>query len=123
LKLKSKSNLVAIIAGLCACVALPATAAPVPAPKADAKAALALVKKEKCVKCHDPVEKKEAKSFTEISKKYKTKPDAPEKIRHHMTSGEKVKLDDGSEEEHKIIKTKDEGEIQNVIAWIRSLAK
>lgn len=107
--------------GLCATVLVPAAAAP--AAKVDGKAALALVKNEKCVKCHDPVEKKEAKSFTEISKKYKGKPDAAEKIRHHMTTGEKVKLDDGSQEEHKIIKTQDENQIQNLIAWIRSLAK
>lgn len=110
-----------VLFGLGVTVLLPAAAAP--AAKADGKAALALVKNEKCVKCHDPVEKKEAKSFTEISKKYKTKPDAAEKIRHHLTSGEKVKLDDGSEEEHKIIKTQDENQIQNLIAWIRSLAK
>lgn len=93
------------------------------APAMDAKAALALAKKSGCIKCHDVKEKKEAKSFTEIAKKYKGKADADEKLNHHITSGEKVKLDDGSEEEHKIIKSKDPAEIQNVVAWVRSLAK
>jgi cytochrome c len=89
----------------------------------EAKAAQALAKKEGCLKCHDVVEKKEAKTLTEISKKYKTKADAEEKILHHMTSGEKVKLDDGTEEEHKIIKTKDKAQLQNLSNWIRSIAK
>lgn len=90
---------------------------------AEAKTAQALAKKEGCLKCHDVTEKKEAKTLTEISKKWKTKPDAEEQILHHITSGEKVKLDDGTSEEHKIIKTKDKGEIQNLINWIRSIAK
>jgi cytochrome c len=89
----------------------------------EAKAAQALAKKEGCLKCHDVVEKKEAKTLTKISKEYKNKPDAEEKILHHITSGEKVKLDDGTEEEHKIIKTKDKAQLQNLTNWIRSIAK
>jgi len=100
-----------------------AAAAPSKLPSADAKAAQALAKKEGCLKCHDVTEKKEAKPLTELSKKYKGKADAEEKILHHITSGEKVKLEDGTEEEHKIIKTKDKGEINNLISWIRTLAK
>ena len=89
----------------------------------DADAAQALAKKEGCMKCHAIDKKKEAKSFTEISKKFAGKADAEEKILHHLTSGEKVKMEDGTEEDHKIIKTKDEGERKNLIAWILSLSK
>lgn len=110
-----KSGLIGILAA--ALFAAEASAA------VDAGAAQALAKKSGCTKCHDVTQKKEAKSFTEISKKFKGKADAEEKIVHHITSGEKVKLDDGTEEEHKIIKTKDQAEILNVVAWIRSLAK
>ncbi len=90
---------------------------------ADAAAAEALAKKEGCLKCHAVDKKKEAKSLTEISKGFAGKADAEAKAMHQITAGEKVKLDDGTEEEHKIIKTKDEAAIKNLIGWILSLAK
>ena len=88
---------------------------------ANAAAAEALAKKEGCLKCHAVDKKKEAKSLKEISKKYAGKADAEAKILHQITAGEKVKLDDGTEEEHKVIKTKDKGEVSNLINWILSL--
>ncbi|MEI7429399.1 MAG: c-type cytochrome [Betaproteobacteria bacterium] len=88
---------------------------------ADAGAAQALAKKEGCLKCHAVDKKKEAVSLKEIAKKYAGKADGEAKVLHHITSGEKVKLEDGSEEEHKIIKTKDKAEISNLIMWILSL--
>jgi cytochrome c len=88
---------------------------------ADAAAAETLAKKEGCLKCHAVDKKKEAKSLKEISAKYKGKADAEAKILHQITAGEKVKLDDGTEEEHKVIKTKDKGEVSNLINWILSL--
>ena len=67
--------------------------------------------------------KKEAKSLTEISKSLKGKADAEAKLLHHLTSGEMVKFDDGKEEEHKVIKTKDKAAIKNLTDWILSLGK
>lgn len=87
----------------------------------DATAAEALAKKEGCLKCHGVDKAKEAKSLTELSGKIKSKSDA--KILEHLTTGPKVKLEDGTEQDHKILKTKDKGDIDNLIAWIRSLAK
>lgn len=87
----------------------------------DASAAQALAKKEGCLKCHAIDKKKEGAALKEISAKYKGKADAEAKLLHHITSGEKVKLEDGTEEEHKIIKTKDKAEVSNLIAWILSL--
>lgn len=87
----------------------------------DADAAQALAKKEGCLKCHAVDKKKEAKSLKDISASYKGKADAEAKIMHHITAGDKVKLADGTEEEHKIIKTKDQAELSNLIAWILSL--
>lgn len=89
----------------------------------DADAAQALAKKEGCTKCHAVDKKKEAKSLTEISKSLKGKSDAEAKLLHHLTSGDKVKFEDGKEEEHKILKTKDKAEIKNLTDWILSLAK
>jgi cytochrome c len=87
----------------------------------DADAAQALAKKEGCLKCHAIDKKKEGAALKEISAKYKGKADAEAKLIHHITSGEKVKFEDGREEEHKIIKTKDAAEIKNLIDWILSL--
>ena len=91
-----------------------------PALAADAAAGEALAKKEGCLKCHAVDKKKEGTSLKEIAKKYAGKSDAEAKILHQITAGEKIKLEDGSEENHKIIKTKDKGEIDNLIAWILS---
>ncbi len=87
----------------------------------DADAAQALAKKEGCFKCHAIDKKKEAKSIKEIAKKYAGKADAEAKILHHITAGEKVKMEDGTEEDHKIIKTKDKAEQKNLIDWILSV--
>jgi cytochrome c len=89
----------------------------------DADAAQALAKKEGCLKCHAIDKKKEGPSLKEIAGKYKGKADGEAKIMHQITSGEKVKLADGTEEEHKIIKTKDKGELSNLVGWILSLGK
>ena len=88
---------------------------------ADAAAAEALAKKEGCLKCHAIEKKKEAMPLKEIGAKYKGKADAQAKILHHITAGEAVKLADGTEENHKIVKTKDKAELSNLIAWILSL--
>ncbi|MEC5386133.1 c-type cytochrome [Uliginosibacterium sp. H3] len=89
----------------------------------DAAKAEALAKKEGCFKCHQIDKKKEADSFQSIATKLKGKPDADAEILKQLTQSPKVKFADGTEEEHKMIKTKDKGEIDNLIAWIRSLAK
>ena len=88
---------------------------------ADAAAAEALAKKEGCLKCHAVDKKKEAASLKSIAKKYAGKADAQAKVREQITSGQKVKLEDGTEEEHKIMKSKDKAEVDNMIAWILSL--
>ena len=89
----------------------------------DAEAAQALAKKEGCLKCHALDKKKEAKSLTEISKSLKGKPNAEAKLLHHLTTAEMVKFEDGKEEEHKVLKTKDKAAIKNLTDWILSLAK
>ena len=87
----------------------------------DADAAQALAKKEGCMKCHAIDKKKDASSYKEIAAKWAGKPDAEAKLIHHITSGEKVKMADGTEEDHKIIKTKDVDQQKNLIDWILSL--
>jgi cytochrome c len=96
-------------------------AAPVASAAVDAAAAQALAKESECFKCHTVDKTKKGPSYKKISAKYKGKADAEAKLIKHMTSGPKVKLEDGSEEDHKIIETKDQAEIKNLVGWILSL--
>lgn len=84
----------------------------------DEDAARKLFKKNDCTKCHAPAKTKKGPSLKKIAADMKGKPDAEEKLLKHMTTGPKVKLEDGTEEEHKIIETKDKAELQNLVQWI-----
>jgi len=92
----------------------PAHAAP------DADAAQALMKSNKCTKCHAADKDKSGPSLKKISAKYKGKSDAEEAVIKSITTGPKVKLDDGTEEEHTVIKTKDAAQLKNLAQWILS---
>jgi cytochrome c len=87
---------------------------------ADADAAQALAKKNDCFKCHAVDKEKKGPSYKKIAAKYKGKADAEEKIIKNITTGPKVKLDDGSEEDHKVINTKDAAALKNLSDWILS---
>ena len=86
----------------------------------DAEAAQALMKKSDCFKCHAIDKKKDGPSYKEVSKKYKGKADAEDKLYKHMTSKPMVEID-GKKEEHKAINSKDKAEVTNAIQWILSL--
>lgn len=88
---------------------------------ADEEAARTLARQNNCFKCHAVDKKKEAPAWRDVAAKYKGKPDAEAKLIHHVTSGEKVKFEDGHEEDHKIIKTTDQAAIKNLVDWILSL--
>ncbi|MDA8257595.1 MAG: c-type cytochrome [Betaproteobacteria bacterium] len=86
----------------------------------DEAAAQALAKKNDCFKCHAIDKTKKGPSYKKIAAKYKEKKlDEKEAIKQ-MTTGPKVKLEDGSEEDHKIIETKDPKELSNLAQWILS---
>jgi len=86
----------------------------------DEAAAQSLAKKNDCFKCHAIDKTKKGPSYKKIAAKYKEKKlDEKEAIKQ-MTEGKKVKLEDGSEEDHKIIETKDPKELSNLAQWILS---
>jgi cytochrome c len=85
----------------------------------DTAAAEALVKKSGCMKCHSVSAKKEGPSFKETAAKYKGKADAQAALFKHLTTNPKIKVD-GNEEMHDSLKTKNEAEIKNAIAYILS---
>jgi len=87
----------------------------------DADAAKKLAKRNDCFKCHAIDKTKKGPSYMKIAAKYKGKADAEEKLMKQITTGPKVKLEDGTEEDHKIIDTKDTKEMKNLINWILSL--
>lgn len=86
----------------------------------DEEAARSLARESECLQCHAVDKTKKGPSYKKIAAKFKGKPDAEEKIYKHITSGQKVKLEDGTEEDHRIVKSKDMGEIKNLINWILS---
>jgi cytochrome c len=77
------------------------------------------LKVNKCLKCHSIDKKKEGPAYQEVAKKYKTKHDAEKKIYTHLTTAPIVEVD-GVEEEHKVIKVKNQAETYNLIRWILS---
>jgi cytochrome c len=86
---------------------------------ADDAAAEALAKKSKCLTCHSVDKKKDGPSYKEVAAKYKGKPDAEAKLFTHLTTHPTIKVD-GKEEKHESLKSTDDAEVKNVIAWILS---
>ena len=86
----------------------------------DEDAALALAKKEDCTKCHAVDKTKKGPSYKKIAAKYKEKKLTEKDAIKQMQEGKKVKLDDGTEEDHKIIETKDPKALSNLAQWIMS---
>jgi len=84
----------------------------------DADAAQALAKKNDCMKCHAIDKTKKGPALKKIAAKYAGKADGEDKIIKNITTGPKVKLEDGTEEEHKVIETKDPKALKNLAQWI-----
>jgi cytochrome c len=86
----------------------------------DADAAKALAKKNQCFKCHAVDKTKKGPSLKKISAKYNGKADGESKLIINFTTSPKVKLADGTEEDHKVIDTMDLNEMKNLANWILS---
>ena len=88
-------------------------------PSFDEAKAKALFKRNDCGKCHAPDRDKKGPALQKISKENKGKADAEDRLVKQLTSNPKVKLlDNGKEEEHKAVDTKDVKEIKNLVAWV-----
>ena len=87
----------------------------------DVEAAQMLARQSSCFKCHSVDKKKDGPPYREVAAKYRGRADAEVKLFRHVTAGAMVKFRDGSEDNHKVIETKDEAEIKNLIGWILSL--
>jgi cytochrome c len=95
-------------------VSLPAAAA------VDEAAANKLMKDEGCLKCHAIDKTKKGPSYKKTAEKYKGKADAEAKIAEFLSKSPKVKLEDGTEEEHKALKKPSPAEVKNLIQFVLS---
>lgn len=86
----------------------------------DEAAAKALAKSNDCFKCHAPDKDKKGPSWKKIAAKYKGKADGEEKVLKFMTSTPMVKLDDGKEDKHAAVDSKDAAALKNLTGWILS---
>ena len=93
---------------------------PIEAGKRAEGAAQALAKKNDCFKCHDIAKSKKGPSYKKIAAKYKEKKLGEKDAIKQMTTAPKVKLEDGTEENHKDIETRDAKELSNLAQWILS---
>ncbi|MCB1955006.1 MAG: c-type cytochrome [Rhodocyclaceae bacterium] len=101
-----------LVAAILACTAAPSFAF-------DADAAKSLAKENDCFKCHAVNKTKKGPSYKKVAAKYEGKEaEGFDKITKNITTGPRVKLEDGTEEDHRIIDTKDPAEIKNLIEWI-----
>jgi len=100
--------------------ALVFTAPVIRAASLDVAAAESLADDNECSKCHSLDKTKKGPSYKKIAQKYKGKADAEAALLKHLTTGPKVKLEDGSTENHKIIEAKSEADTKNLIHWILS---
>ena len=114
--MKLKTNLVRLSA-IAAVSAIASFSAPAFAAM-DEAAVEPYLKKQGCMKCHAIAKEKKGPSYKKVAAKYKDKADGESKVIKNMTEGPKVKLDDGTEEEHKVIDTKDQADLKIISKWI-----
>ena len=84
----------------------------------DADAAVKMTKENGCTKCHSVDKAKKGPAYQKVAAKYKGKADGEAKLMDFVTKSPKVKMDDGSEEEHKAVASKDTAQVKNMVQWI-----
>ena len=83
---------------------------------ADADAATKQLKDNGCMKCHSIEKTKKGPSYKKVAADMKGKADAEAKLTKSLTTGPMVKMDDGTEEEHKALK--DPAVVKNLVQFI-----
>ncbi len=87
----------------------------------DVLAAQQLARQSGCLRCHSVYQKKVGPAWKDVAAKYHSEPDAEQRLYKHVTTGRKVRFDDGHEEDHPIVKTSDPSRIKNLVDWILAL--
>jgi cytochrome c len=94
--------------------------AAMPAFGADAAAAQALARENKCFTCHAVDKDKAAPAWKTVAAKLKGNKDAVAILTKHLTTGPKVKLGD-SQIDHPVLKSKSPDDTKNFVEWLLSL--
>ncbi|MBF0143672.1 MAG: cytochrome C [Magnetococcales bacterium] len=87
----------------------------------DAETAMEVLKRNDCTKCHSVKKSKNGPSYKKVSAKYRGDPQAEDKLFKHLTTSPKVKLEDGTQENHKKTDFQDPMQLREFILWILSL--
>lgn len=87
----------------------------------DVIAAQTLARQSGCLQCHSVYQKKIGPAWKDVAAKYHGEPNAGQRLYAHVTTGRKVKFDDGHTEDHPIVKTSDPKRVNNLVAWILAL--
>ena len=82
----------------------------------DADAATKAMKDNGCTKCHSIDKAKKGPAFKKVAADMKGKVDAEAKLTTFLTTGPMVKMDDGTQEEHKALK--DPAVVKNLVQFI-----
>jgi cytochrome c len=82
----------------------------------DADAATKALKDNGCTKCHSIDKAKKGPAFKKVAADMKGKADAEAKLTTFLTTGPKVKMEDGTQEEHKALK--DPAVVKNLVQFI-----
>jgi len=112
-----KSKTISTLFGMAAASVAMSLSAPASAAMTEADVE-PFLKKAGCFKCHAMDKTKKGPSYKKIAEKFKGKPDAEEKVIKNLTTSPKVKLEDGTEEEHKEIEVKDKADLKVITKWI-----
>lgn len=95
-----------------------------PALALDVEAAKALADQNNCMQCHGLRKDKDGPAFLKTADKYRGKANAVDEVIKHTTTGKKIKLADGTQEDHKIAKTmppNDAAQLKNLAQYILSI--
>lgn len=82
----------------------------------DADAATKAMKDNGCTKCHSVDKAKKGPAFKKIAADMKGKADAEARLTKFLSTGPMVKMDDGTQEEHKAVK--DGAAVKNLVQFI-----
>jgi cytochrome c len=86
----------------------------------DEEAAMETLHRNECTKCHDVSKTKKGPSYKKVAAKYKGKADGKEKLLFNVTKEPLVKLEDGTEQKHRLIDTTNKKELDNLFEFILS---
>ena len=117
--MKSDVNCGPALCKLIMAIALAFTLNPAAAQSVNEGAAEELAKAGKCFRCHSVDKAKKAPSYKRIAQKYKGK-DGEGALLKHLSGAQKVKVEDGGDEEHEPPPAKDKADLLNLIRWILS---